>query len=323
LPNTDDTPAPRLTPRPRFQPSLLGEADPSNRSGPNSDLGQMRMLDELEAVVRPRVAVRASPVNGRLVGLLAAGVALAAAAWWWNHQGNVAHPPLPKTLAVGATSAKPSQGVVASPVLAAASAAQAAPSTQSAPADAGSAPARIETMVVAAADPAPTAEPAVRPVRVAAPAGRPGPRTPAVAAAKAEPQAAADRVTTVVTPSGKWTVTVADETQAVKTRGAAVAPKPTDKSLASPAASVARAEVAKNPKADDADVLLLSALLAHVSRTDANGSLPEQDQLTIAQLVKRCDARATEEARECRRRICEGYWGKAEACPAPVTSKKG
>jgi hypothetical protein len=70
-------------------------------------------------------------------------------------------------------------------------------------------------------------------------------------------------------------------------------------------------------------VLLLSALLAHVSRGDANRALPEQDQLTIAQLVKRCDARAADEARECRRRICEGYWGKADVCPAPAAPKKG
>lgn len=323
MPNTDDTPAPRSTPRPRFQPSLLGEADPSSRSGPNSDIGQMRMLDELEAVVRPRAAVRASPVNGRVLGWLAAGVALAAAAWWWNPQGSTARPPLPKTLAVGSVQAKPSLVVVASPALAAAPAVLSAPTALSAPADAASAPARIETIAAAAADPVPTVEPAVRPVPGGAPATRPGARAEVVALAKTEPKAAAGKVTTVVTPSGKWTVTVADEAPAMKTLGAGAGPGPSAGALASPAASVGRAEAAKSPKTEDADVLLLSALLAHVSRADANGNLPEQDQLTIAQLVKRCDVRATEEARECRRRICEGYWGKAEACPAPVNSKKG
>lgn len=132
--------------------------------------------------------------------------------------------------------------------------------------------------------------------------------------------AAAARGQQVTEPDGEAR---ADEAQAAKPRGATAAPKPNDKALASPAASVARADAARNPKADDADVLLLSALLAHVSRTDANGALPEQDQITIAQLVKRCDARAPDEARECRRRICAGYWGKAEACPAPATPKKG
>jgi ribosomal protein L40E len=73
---------------------------------------------------------------------------------------------------------------------------------------------------------------------------------------------------------------------------------------------------------------LLSALLAHVARGNAavGGSqamLAEQDQTTIAQIVQRCEARGGEEARACRRRICEGYWGKAEACPAPAAPKKG
>lgn len=309
MPNTDDTPAPRSTARPRFQPSLLGEADTSGRSAPNSDLGQMRMLDELEAVVRPRAPVSASPVSGRIVALLGAVVVLAAAAWWWNHPGNAVPAPLSKTLAVKS--------------------APAALAVQSAAADAASAPARIETIAVAAAPapaPAQTTEPAetaVRPLPGAAPVARPALRAATVAVAEAEPKAAAEKVTTVVTPSGKWTVTVADEVPATKARVTAVAPTANDTSLASPAAAVARANTTQSAKADDADVLLLSALLAHVSRTDAKGALPEQDQLTIAQLVKRCDARATEEARECRRRICEGYWGKAEACPAPVTPKKG
>jgi hypothetical protein len=270
LPNTDDTPAPRSTARPRFQPSLLGEADTSGRTAPNSDLGQMRMLDELEAVVRPRAPVSASPVSGRIVALLGAGVVLAAAAWWWNHPGSAVPAPLGKALAVKSASA--------------------ALAVQSAAADAASAPARIETIAVAAA-PVQTTEPAetaVRPLPGAAPVARPA----TVAVAKAAPKAAA-------------------------------VPAPNGKTLASPAAAVARANTTQSAKADDADVLLLSALLAHVSRTDANGNLPEQDQLTIAQLVRRCEARGTDEARECRRRICEGYWGKAEACPAPATPKKG
>jgi outer membrane biosynthesis protein TonB len=325
LPNTDDTPAPRSTPRPRFQPSLLGEADAPGRSGPNSDLGQMRMLDELEAVVRPRAAAQASPVKGWLLGLLGTGVVLAAAAWWWNQQGGAARTPQVKALAVKPVPAAP----LAAPVLA----------VQSPPTDAASAPARIETVAAALAatspapQPAPVPEPieaAVRPAPVAAPATRPAAaRVPSAAVAKAEPKAAAEKVTTVITPSGKWTVTVADVAPAPNARAAAPVPAPKDKMLASPAAAVARtsatnaANATTGEKADDADVLLLSALLAHVSRADTNGALPEQDRLTIAQLVKRCDARATEEARECRRRICEGYWGKAEACPAPATPKKG
>jgi hypothetical protein len=321
LPNTDDTPAPRSATHPRFQPSLLEGADTPGRAGPNSDVGQMRMLDELEAVVQPRAAVRASPVSGRIVALLGAGVVLAAVAWWWNHQGNAVQQPQPKAVAIGAALPKPGQVAVASPALPAASAVQAALTAQIAAADAASAPARIETIAVVAAAPVQTAESVVRSVPAAAPAARPAPRV--ATAAKPKAKTDAEKVTTVVTPSGKRTVTVADEAPAAKLRSATAAPTPTDKALANPAAAVARANTTQSAKADDADVLLLSALLAHVSRTDAKGALPEQDQLTIAQLVKRCDARATEEARECRRRICEGYWGKAEACPAPAIRKKG
>lgn len=65
--------------------------------------------------------------------------------------------------------------------------------------------------------------------------------------------------------------------------------------------------------------MLLSALLAHVSRDAQGAPQGSQVQLTIAQIVQRCEARGgknTPESRDCQRRICEGYWGKAQACPA-------
>jgi ribosomal protein L40E len=131
-------------------------------------------------------------------------------------------------------------------------------------------------------------------------------------AAPAAPTAAAATSEAPVQPVAKQ----AAKPAAVRSTRAAEPP------LASPAAAVPAARATKTA---DADVVLLSALLAHVSRSGQASTLAEQDQLTIAQIVQRCEARGGEEARECRRRICEGYWGKAEACPAPATvaPKKG
>ncbi|MEO7057109.1 MAG: hypothetical protein ABI281_05270 [Caldimonas sp.] len=68
---------------------------------------------------------------------------------------------------------------------------------------------------------------------------------------------------------------------------------------------------------------LLSAMLARLSaEADAPGGAKRP---TIAQLVKRCEADASKdsvESLECKRRICAGYWGKADACPTAMAPKK-
>lgn len=77
----------------------------------------------------------------------------------------------------------------------------------------------------------------------------------------------------------------------------------------------------------DADVDLLAALMAHVSRDGMTAAsfraLPTaqpgahaDSATTIAALVRSCSTLSANAARQCRQRICEGYWGKAEACPA-------
>lgn len=79
----------------------------------------------------------------------------------------------------------------------------------------------------------------------------------------------------------------------------------------------------RDPSAgDDADVDLLAALMAHVSGNQATAAGRPVARVrvshaapTIAELVKGCSAMAATAARHCRQRICEGYWGKAEACP--------
>jgi hypothetical protein len=85
----------------------------------------------------------------------------------------------------------------------------------------------------------------------------------------------------------------------------------------------------------DPDVDLLAALMAHVAvpasspqkpashRTVRGGEAGGREHLSIAQLVQRCEAMQGSKAVECRRRLCEGYWGKAQACPAPRRAAKG
>ena len=77
--------------------------------------------------------------------------------------------------------------------------------------------------------------------------------------------------------------------------------------------------------AGDADIALLGAMLRHMERDGPNDAAGAQAQLTIAQLVHRCDASIPQneaDSYECKRRICDGYWCKAEACPKPMALKR-
>ncbi len=88
-------------------------------------------------------------------------------------------------------------------------------------------------------------------------------------------------------------------------------------------------------KHEDPDVDLLAALMAHAAspasaaqkpvhrRADGREKAGAPDDLSIAKLVQRCEEMQGSKAAECRRRICEGYWGKAQACPAPRPAAKG
>jgi hypothetical protein len=96
-----------------------------------------------------------------------------------------------------------------------------------------------------------------------------------------------------------------------------------------------RAAHAVARKRDDPDVDLLAALMAHVAapasgpQKPANQTTLRRDkglapgELSIADLVRRCERMQGNEALECRRRICDGYWGKAQACPAPRGTANG
>ncbi len=64
----------------------------------------------------------------------------------------------------------------------------------------------------------------------------------------------------------------------------------------------------------DADVELITALVQHMDREAAE----RQGPTSIADLVDRCKAQPGDEALRCQRRICNNYWGRADACPASL-----
>jgi hypothetical protein len=86
---------------------------------------------------------------------------------------------------------------------------------------------------------------------------------------------------------------------------------------------------AKDSGGRDPDVDLLAALMAHVANTgdgktgrSHDRSRIPVDEPSIAKLVKRCEVLSGEEAVQCQKRICDGYWGKAQACPARSDTRR-
>lgn len=63
----------------------------------------------------------------------------------------------------------------------------------------------------------------------------------------------------------------------------------------------------------DADVAIMTALMNHMNETNAGAG--GSSNPSIADLVRRCRGLPAAEAQACQRRICQGYWGRAEACP--------
>lgn len=88
------------------------------------------------------------------------------------------------------------------------------------------------------------------------------------------------------------------------------------------------------PAARDVDVDVVAAIMARAGREpDSSRAVKPKDDrratrsvtaapappTTIAALVQRClEMPAPGEALQCRRRICDNYWGKAHACPASM-----
>ncbi|MFO1339933.1 MAG: hypothetical protein U1F53_17190 [Burkholderiaceae bacterium] len=90
--------------------------------------------------------------------------------------------------------------------------------------------------------------------------------------------------------------------------------------------AAARKQPAAGAAPADPDAELVAAIMARMEGSrvaSERGSSPVSSERTssdrsstIAALVRDCDALSdTGAALACRRRICDGYWGKAQACP--------
>ena len=82
------------------------------------------------------------------------------------------------------------------------------------------------------------------------------------------------------------------------------------------------APAVKKPNASDPDVELLSAIMKHLGDERGATGGPARSSQTIAELVKSCRGNDPIEALLCQRRICEGSWGKAQACPQNLAPKQ-
>lgn len=80
----------------------------------------------------------------------------------------------------------------------------------------------------------------------------------------------------------------------------------------SPSRATAHASAGKPAEQSDADVEIMAALIGHMNESNAASGTADA---SIADLVRHCRSLPGEEAQACQRRICQGYWGRAEACP--------
>lgn len=126
------------------------------------------------------------------------------------------------------------------------------------------------------------------------------PQKPAGSANKAK---IAERDTRQSTASAK----PKPHTQAATSKPAAPARKPAPPATRNAAAT----------KGNDPDAELIGAIMKHLGSgaTAIPANTPARSAQTIADLVRSCQGKDAIEALLCQRRICEGSWGKAQACP--------
>ncbi len=127
------------------------------------------------------------------------------------------------------------------------------------------------------------------------PAPNQSPKVAAVSPSNPKPPAATHAPAAAAKPAPK-----ADSTQRVSSK-----PEPT---------------AAQKPATADPDVELLNAIMKHLGDEKGATGAARSPQ-TIAELVKSCRELDAIEAMLCRRRICEGSWGKAQACPMELAPK--
>lgn len=102
---------------------------------------------------------------------------------------------------------------------------------------------------------------------------------------------------------------------AARAARAAPAAKATPSSRAtghSPSRAPAQAAAGQPTGQSDADVEIMAALIGHMNESNAASGTADA---SIADLVRHCRSLPGAEAQACQRRICQGYWGRAEACP--------
>lgn len=258
----------------------------------------------------------ARPAWGLWGGLSAVALAAGVAGWWWQ-SGGAAEAPTPVARAASA----PAQPVVPAP---AASVAQAAVAVAAAsvPVEATSAPvasAVIEDTAAGQPKAGPTAEPVAVATAVLAATGAAAlaAEVPPAKARKAKDRAKDKAVAKPAMTAHERAKDPAKGSTKLAEAGVAAATEPTPRS----------------PAPKDADVEVLAALMHYTDevgapaaggKAKAQAGANRMNELTIADLVKRCKALGGDEATQCKKRICTGYWGKAEACPgkqAPVAGK--
>ena len=322
--NADAHREPPASARPSGKPSLM-DSPAAARVAPKGPAENLRMLVDLESFARP---MKRGPARSASTWISAVALLIAAAGgtWWWAQQRSA---PAPDQPAVQLSAAAPAATFVTPPATPRAAGPDATATQAALPAsgavDTAPAAARIETM--ADSSTALRTDVATVPASVpAAVASAFAATTPARVASVAKPPKRARSATTTARAAKAQASRHAKATPSHKAaispvRTAAVAPT----LIGGSAPGSTGATGASGGAGKDPDIVLLSALLAHVSRDAQGAPRARQADLTIAQVVQRCEARGgtdSAEARDCRRRICEGYWGKAQACPARLAPKK-
>lgn len=334
--------------RPSRRPSLNVERDSAAAAATPTPGGESStsILHALSSTMQmPPVSFTAArPPRWRPWAVAAIAVGLAAAGWaaYVASRADVAPAPDPLRVAAPAMPAArtaappPAQAVVTTDAASSSGVTSAAP--------AASAVARIEDLppaalagaaAAAAAVPSPApAVPVVQPVATAATSVASTAVAPAVPTPAARPDA--PRVARYEAPAEARIRPRSD----AGAPSNAEAPRRKDVKIAmvdgrvaeSPAQAAART-VSSSSTRQDSDVDLMAALLDHMAATEptragqatpgvrkAAAAAPSPvaaRPTTISGLVASCKQAGDKRAvTECRKRICKGYWGKADACPA-------
>lgn len=155
-------------------------------------------------------------------------------------------------------------------------------------------------------DPAPPANP-LQALELATAGAAPSPQSPAPAA---PPKASKAKATTAAAPAAKASKPASTSQAAQKS---AASQKPASK----PATQVARSTTQPKPQGRDPDAELIGAIMKHLGTGATAVAAPPsaRSAQTIAELVQSCQSKDAIEALLCQRRICDGSWGKAQACP--------